>query len=409
MKGGVIMSIFHKKAEIEGICDPRFIEVKELFEQHFKEKKEVGASVCFTLNGETVVDLWGGYANKKKHTKWNKDTMAVIYSCTKGMASLCLHMLADKGMISYDDPIAKYWPEFGQNGKENITIQCLMGHRTGLIGPGKALTFKNNEFDWDYVCDEIAKTKPWWTPGEHQGYHMTTYGYMVGELVKRVTGMTIGTYLAQEVTGPLNADVFIEVPESEFYRCADMHNDPKKMSQFIAGAISKQPITSLEDNKYNGVIVGALYIPAFPVNSDTWKRIEVPSANGFASARGLAKVYAALANGGELDGVRLVKEDTVKKMYERQSKENEKDMCLSFVDGVPPLIWGMGYMMNASGEAGPSKIAFGHGGTGGSYSFADPENKVSYAYVMNNYNGGTTGNDDRSKSLVTTFYKCLGK
>lgn len=131
-----------------------------------------------------------------------------------------------------------------------------MGHRTGLIGPGHALEFKDGVFDWDYVCDEIAKTKPWWTPGEHQGYHMTTYGYMVGELVRRVMGMTIGTFLAKEVTGPLKADVYIGVPESEFYRCADMHNDPKKMSAFMKGAISNKPITSLEGNKYNGGTTG---------------------------------------------------------------------------------------------------------------------------------------------------------
>ena len=366
-----MLGVLHNKEKnamsVYGWCDPRFYWVKQVFEQHFDEGRAVGAAVSFTLNGEKVVDLWGGYADKKKHKLWEEDTMPVIYSCTEGMTSLCCHMLADQGLVDYKDLVAEYWPEFGQNGKENITLQCLLGHRCGVIGPNEPLDFEKavgkppedtEEFSkwearrWDYVCDILVKSKPWWTPGEHQEYHMTTFGYLVGEVVRRVTNQTVGQYFAQHVSQPIGADVYIGVPQSEFSRCAVMHHGPKAMEKFMKGA----------------------------VNSQTWKQIEVPSANGFATARGLARVYAFLANGGELDGIHLISKDTIEKMRNCQSSENEKDTCLSIKEDISSLVWGMGYRMNSYKAAGPNPNAFGY---------------------------GETGDDDRSKSLVDAFYACL--
>ncbi|MEU5213109.1 serine hydrolase domain-containing protein [Streptomyces sp. NPDC020742] len=389
-------------ATVSGHCAPGFAGVREAFERNFSEHGEVGAAVAVTVDGETVVDLWGGHADAARTRAWERDTLVNVYSTSKGMTALCAHLLVDRGELDLDAPVARYWPEFARAGKEDIPVRWLLSHRAGLIAPREPLP-AGCAYDWDAVCATLAATAPWWEPGTAQGYHAVTFGYLVGEVVRRITGRSLGAFLRSEITGPLGARVFIGTPAEEHASCADMVGqlDEARLAEQFPGA-PRPPFRSLADHPLAVVMLALTSIPTGDVNSAAYRAAEIPAGNAHASAHGLATVYGALACGG------LVGPTTLAAMRRLQTRPGEPDLT---IDALGPtgagLQWSLGYMLNHRGQAGPNPRAFGHGGAGGSYAFADPENRVSYAYAMNRYGGGTTGEDPRSSNLVAAVYRAL--
>ncbi|RST15559.1 class A beta-lactamase-related serine hydrolase [Streptomyces sp. WAC05374] len=384
-------------ADVHGICAPGFEGVREEFARCFTERGDIGAAVRATVDGETVVDLWGGTADAEGLRPWRRDTLVTVYSTTKGLTALCAHVLADRGALDLDAPVAAYWPEFAQEGKADIPVRWLLGHRAGLIAPREPLTVEEVH-DWDRACAAIAATRPWWEPGTAAGYHGMTFGFLVGEVVRRVSGQSLGTFLRTEIAQPLGVDLFIGTPASEHGRCADMvgHPDLSRVADTVPGA-PRPPVTSMDAHPMAPVVLALGHMPFGEVNSAAFRSAEIPATNAFATARGLAAVYGALANGT------LVGEGTLEALRTRQGAPGDPDLVLG--DGGA---WALGFKLNEGG-AGPNPRAFGHAGAGGSYAFADPENRVSYAYTMNRYVNGGTDDDRRSDSLVRALYAALGQ
>ncbi|MFE3649306.1 serine hydrolase domain-containing protein [Streptomyces sp. NPDC059152] len=391
-------------ATVNGRCAPGFEGVRSAFEENFREHREVGAAVTVILDGEPVVDLWGGRADAAGSRAWERDTLVNVYSTAKGMTALCAHLLVDRGELDLDAPVAHYWPEFAQAGKEAIPVRWLLSHRAGMLAPREPLA-EGRAYDWEYVCDALAATPPWWEPGTAQGYHAITFGYLVGEVVRRITGQSLGSFLRSEITGPLDAAVFIGTPAGEHPRCADMVGQlsPRQLGARFPD-LPEAPVGAIADHPRAAVTLALTYIPTGDVNSAAYRTAEIPSGNAHATARGLAAVYAALAGGG------LVGPATLEAMRRSQSRPDEPDLTLGALtpEGTAAAFrWGLGYMLNDRGQAGPNRRAFGHGGAGGSYAFADPENGLAYAYVMNRFGGGTSGEDPRSRALVAAVYTAL--
>lgn len=293
--------------EIQGICDPKFAAVHEEFERNFSERGDVGASVSVVLEGETVVDLWGGTADPASPSPWKEDTITVVMSMTKGATALCAHMLADRGELDFDKPVAHYWPEFGTNGKESIPVRMLLNHQAGLPGfrrvipPGKV-------YDWDYMVGAIAAERPFWEPGRNYAYHSLTFGWLVGEVVRRVSGKSIGTFFREEVAQPLGLDFWIGLPQSEERRAVPLLPRLHEVE-------SEAP-----DRQLSAAVISS------GVNEDRgwWNTraahaAELPASGGVTNARSAARMYAALALGGTLDGVNLVSRETVARMGRTQS------------------------------------------------------------------------------------------
>ncbi|MFJ6786965.1 serine hydrolase domain-containing protein [Streptomyces angustmyceticus] len=390
-------------ATVHGRCAAGFAGVREAFERNFREHGDIGAAVAVTLDGATVVDLWGGHADAAGTRAWERDTLVNVYSTSKGMTALCAHLLVDRGELDLDAPVARYWPELGQAGKRDIPVRWLLSHRAGLIAPREPLP-AGCAYDWDGVCAALAAAAPWWEPGTAQGYHAVTFGYLVGEVVRRITGQSLGTFLRSEITGPLGAGVFIGTPAEEHARCADMVGqlDEARLAAQFPGGVPRPPFRALSDHPLAVVMLALTSIPTGDVNSAAYRSAEIPAGNAHAGARGLATVYGALAGG------RLVGPATLEAMRRSQSLPGERDLTM---DALAPAgrehRWGLGYMLNQQGQAGPNPGAFGHGGAGGSFAFADPENRLSFAYTMNKYGGGTTGDDPRSRGLVRAVYRAL--
>lgn len=394
--------------KIYGKCDARFQEVYDEFKKNFEERGEVGASVCIKIKGETVVDLWGGMANPEKEIPWNEDTVSLVWSCTKGATALCAHMLAYRGLLDYDKPVAYYWPEFAQNGKENITVRMLMCHQAGLPAIRTPLP-QGAFYDWDLVVNTLAAEKPFWEPGTRYGYHALTFGFLVGELVRRVSGKTVGTFFREEVAEPLGLDFWIGLPEEIEPRVAPMRlpapSIPDPTTPFQQAFLDPQSIQTCMLVNTGG------YLNPGECDSRAAHAAEIPAASGITNARGLAGMYAPLAMGGEINGIRLVDEATIRKMSTVASAATFE---ASF---MVPFKFGLGYMKNCDNRwytlYGPyismilTEGAFGHAGNGGSLGFADPGEQMSFGYTMNQQGDGIMLND-RGQSLVDAAYRALG-
>lgn len=384
-------------ADVHGICAPGFEGVRAEFARNFAERGDVGAAVSVTVDGVCVVDLWGGAADAAGARPWQRDTVVNVYSTTKALTATCAHLLVERGELDLDAPVASYWPEFAQRGKADLPVRWLLSHRAGLIAPSDPLTV-DEVYDWDRVCAALAATEPWWEPGTAAGYHGMTFGFLVGEVVRRVTGKSLGTFLRTEITEPLGADLFIGTPASEHGRCADMtgHPDLSRMPQSMPGA-PQPPVTSMDVHPLAPLVLTLGHLPFGDVNSAAFRSAEIPATNAFVTARGLATVYAALADGT------LIGEATREALRTRQGTPGDADLVMGDAG-----TWGLGFKLNEGG-AGPNPRAFGHAGSGGSYAFADPENRVSYAYVTNTYANGSSGADRRSPELVRALYAALGE
>jgi CubicO group peptidase (beta-lactamase class C family) len=384
---------------IDGHCDPKFTTVREEFFRNFTERGDVGAAVCVYLDGVRVVDCWGGHADRARSHAFGADTIVSVASTTKGMVALGAHMLAERGKLDLDAPVARYWPEFAAAGKQNIPVRWLLSHRAGLPAIRRSLPAEAL-FDWAAMTEAIAETEPWWTPGERHGYHAITYGHLVGEVIRRVDGRTVGAFLRDEVTGPLRADFFIGVPAEADARAAEVLAPPPPApgektlwDTLLANPDSVSGRTFLNPPRAEGL-----------VNTRAWRAAEIPAANGHTSARGVARVYAALARGGEIDSVRLLAPATIDRAIEQQSKGRDEVLTL-------PTRFATGFMLGMPGgifDCGPGRRTFGHPGRGGSIGFADPDARVGFGYVTNQYQTDTLQNPDRrASSLVDAVYAAL--
>lgn len=384
---------------IQGQCDARFDRVKGVFEENFARRGEVGAAVAVTVDGRPVVDLWGGHADAAKTRPWERDTIVNVWSTTKGLCAMCAHRLADQGKLDFEAPVAKYWPEFAAAGKNRIPVKHLLNHKAGMAAIRAPL--KHEElFSWEKVTSELARQEPWWEPGTKHGYHAITFGWLVGEVVRRISGKSLGTYFREEIAQPLGADAFIGFGPALDQRVADIipgpppkPGEPDVMAQLMADpesvsakAIGNPPTMMLPET----------------TNSRAWRGAEIPGANGHANARALARIYGALARGGEVDGVKVFSAAELPRCYTEQSLG--KDEVLKF-----STRFGLGFMLSQPGvQYGPNPHTFGHPGAGGSLGFADPDAKVGFGYVMNQMGPPASALlDSRCAALIDAVYASL--
>jgi CubicO group peptidase (beta-lactamase class C family) len=379
--------------EIHGHCDARFAKVKDAFAANFEAGREVGASFAATRDGELVVDLWAGHADAARTRPWQRDTIANVFSTTKAMTALVAHMLADRGLLDLDAPVARYWPEFAANGKESIPVHYLLSHRAGLAALRPRLTAEDL-YDWKRMTDVLAAEAPWWEPGSASGYHAMTYGYLVGEVVRRITGATLGTFFREEVAKPLGADFQIGLAASEDARVADMV--PPSAAEIAAAGAG----AALDPESLLGKMMGNPPLAPDAANTRAWRAAEIPAANGHGNARSIAAVMGVLACGGSANGVRLLGEAALARAVSEQFYGQ---------DLVLPLVarWGLGFMLSSDHlPLDPQRAAYGHGGWGGSLGIADPTARLSWAYVMNKMSPGTVG-DTRAFLLAMALYAAL--
>jgi CubicO group peptidase (beta-lactamase class C family) len=382
--------------EIHGRCDARFARVREAFEENFRAQGELGAAAAIALEGELVVDLWAGHVDDARTRPWQRDTLVNVYSTTKGVTALAAHRLVDEGKLALDAPVASYWPEFAQAGKGAIPVRWLLSHRAGLPAVRKLLP---NEalYDWEAMTSALAAEAPWWEPGTAHGYHAVTFGWLVGEVVRRIAGKSLGSYVRETFARPLDLDLHVGLAVGEHARVADLLQPAAPDPQGEAAQLFARALAEPE-----GVTARAFMNPpsmALGPNVPAWRSAEIPGANGHGTARALATLYGRAALG---DGSVLTREG-VERCRAEQSRG--PDLVL----GVSTR-FGQGFMLRQDSHEGGRCLgagAFGHPGAGGSLAFADPERRLGFGYVMNRM-GPRILLDDRAIVLVEAANACLG-
>jgi CubicO group peptidase (beta-lactamase class C family) len=377
-------------AAIHGFTHDGFEGVRKAFEENFTNGSDVGASFCATKNGETVVDLWGGFADPARTRPWVKDTIINVYSTTKTMTALIALLLADRGQLDFDAPVARYWPEFAANGKERIKVSHLMSHSAGLSGWKEKIT-TSDLYDWEKVTALLAAQAPFWEPGTAPGYHAMTQGYLVGEVIRRIDGRTVGTVFREEIAEPLGADFHIGLPASEDSRVAELIPPPP------GDAVGDQPnmselVRNMSTNP--GVDVAE-------TKTRAWRGAEIPAAGGTGNARSIAEIHAILANGGVAKGKRFMSEAGCRKALELQIEGRDLVMDV-------PARFGMGFGLSGGLIPLPNPNCIFWGGYGGSLAIIDMDAKTTFGYAMNRMVGTTTG-DMRAFSLAMAMWDALSK
>jgi len=378
--------------EVAGTIDERFAPVGALFERNLETGADVGASVCVLHRGEPVVDLWGGWVDEEHTRVWEADSIVNVWSTTKTMTFLVALMLADRGELDLHSPVARYWPEFAANGKDAIEVRHVLAHTAGLPGWSQPLE-PEQLADWDLCVDRLAAQEPWWDDRTRSGYHALTQGYLIGEIVRRITGTTIGAFFASEVAAPLGADFFIGVPEAAEPRVApivpprrDHGDDPLGTGgEADALALARRALAS------SGAIEAA------PLQR-WWRAAEIPAANGHGNARSVAAVQAIITGRGEANGVRLLSEAGVERLFEVQARGT--DLILGI-----EMCFGMGYGL-AGGLMPVGERAAWWAGHGGSLVICDLGADVTFAYAMNRMVVGEL--DTRGIEMALTAVACAG-
>lgn len=377
--------------EVHGSVAPGFEPVAEAFRANFNPAEpvpDIGASFAVVRDDETVVDLWAGHADPGLTRPWRAETVTNVFSTTKGVAAACLARLASLGRLDYEAPVARYWPEFAQAGKGTVTVAQALAHQAGVSGL-RAPTSVEDLFDWELMVDRIARAEPLWPPGSTSGYHAITWGFIAGELVRRIDGRSIGTFLREELAGPLGADVFIGLPPSEDDRYAVIARPPAEQTQTLAEASEILALT-----------LGNPVIEGDAPNERAWRAAEIPAAGGMANALGLARFYAPLANGGASRGRSYFTPEAIARATEVRFAGVDMNLGVA-------VRWGAGFFgNNAARWYGPSDMAFGHSGWGGSTGFFDPEQRLAVGFAMNQMDANLNG-DPRTIRLVGALYDCL--
>jgi CubicO group peptidase (beta-lactamase class C family) len=373
----------------QGLTSDKFAALRSVFEGNFANGSDIGASVSVRVADETVVDLWGGYADAAQTRPWEKDTIVNVYSTTKTMTALTALLLADRGLIDFDAPVAKYWPEFAAGGKSRVTVAQIMSHQSGLSGWREPVT-KQDLYDWDRAVELLAAQEPFWEPGTATGYHAVTMGFLVGEVVRRVTGKTMGTVFREEIAEPLGADFHIGLPASEDARVAELIPPP-------AGTGLESNLDQLNEVQKNWIIN-----PLFSVEDSAtrgWRGAEMGASNGQGNGRSIALVHTILANGGVANGKRFMSEAGCRKALELQ--QEGVDLVISM-----PLRMGLGFGLTSEQMPFLNKSTMFWGGYGGSIAIIDMENRMSFGFAMNKMAGTTTG-DMRALGLFMTALQAV--
>jgi CubicO group peptidase (beta-lactamase class C family) len=377
-----------------GTCSARFGPLRELFAAKLESGEDLGASLAVNIDGEMVVDLWGGWADEARTVPWAENTIACVFSTTKTMTALAALVLVDRGELDLDANVAKYWPEFAARGKAGIKVRQLLSHTSGVSGWDQPVTF-DDVYDWDKSTAMLAAQAPWWEPGTASGYHAFTYGHLIGEVIRRITGQRLGEFFAARIAGPLGADFHIGLPPSEFHRVANL----------VAPQWPPTDLTRLDPNG-----------PAFKTNTgpnldlnielsrtERWRRADIGAGNGHGNARAVARLQSAVACGGEAPGVRLLSPKTINRIFEVQS--NTVDLVLGM-----PLKFGIGYGLLPMPQVLPflpeGRLCL-WGGAGGSLVIADVDRRMTFAYVMNKMRPALVG--PVAEALVGRVYDIVNR
>jgi len=379
---------------LNGRCDSGFEAVLDAFVENYRTEDEVGSAVSVVLDGRTVIDLWGGWKDAGRQREWQHDTIVCMMSVSKGITGLAFSLLVDRGLVDVNAPVARYWPEFGCNGKEELPVRFVLDHRAGLPIVAEPL-WPGAIYDHQAICQALAAQAPLWEPGSTAAYHIHTQGYLLGEIVRRVTHKTVGTFLRDEIARPLRADYMIGgLSKHDQARCAEVM--PNMEARLFAAREAETDTLRSKAFVQN---------PAEPwpvtLNSKIWRESEIASGNGHGNARAVARIYGAFARGGELDGVRVTTPSSIEAMITEQHNITE-------LMQERPYHQALGILLN-SPEAvymGPNPRAFGHHGIGGSIGFADPDARVGFSFAVNKMHSvGTNG--PRAARLIDALYEAL--
>lgn len=383
------MNTLAQTARIHGESAPGFERVRDAFAanfEHDESRRDVGASLSVYHHGERVVNLWGGWRDAARTQPWTRDTLANVYSTTKGIVAVAFAMAYDRGLIDYDAPVTRYWPEFAANGKGRATVSHVLSHQAGLPG-FVAPTGPDDIYDWDACCAKLAAQAPAFPIGQNTCYHAGTFGFLAGEIFRGATGETLGAFIASQIAHPLEADIHL--------------GNAAKYEARIAPMIAPTVEVDLGSLGLSDIAMMAMTNPSLnpeQANTSAWRNAELPAMNIHATADGVARVFAALANGGTLHGVDLITADGVAAMTKVQSERT--DLLLGFA-----LPWARGVALNATGVFGANPRAFGHTGWGGSFGYADLESGIGAAYVMNRMGPELVG-DSRAVALTSAISAC---
>lgn len=375
--------------QVQGNCASSMTSVKRAFEENFKSRGDLGASVSVYRNGECLVDLWGGQSITDPTTPWLENTLVNIWSTTKGVTAACFAMAVDRGVLSYEDKVSDYWPEFSAAGKSDVTVAMLLSHQAGLCGFSDASTVEDF-YDVEKAAARLADATPFWQPGAQSGYHAITMGALASALLKRAEGRTIRQFVSEELHQGLGLDIFIGLPERESARVSDLKAPTEMRSVDNAQEHTPAQIAALANPPLEPTVA----------NEPDWRSAEIPSANGHATARSLAQLYSALASNGEINGRTVARKTTISKAINAQ---------MEGIDAVLSIEarWGCGFLLNTNGLYGPNPDTFGHSGWGGSFAFGDPSTGIGVAYTMNQMGTDLVG-DPRNMALIDAVYDSIG-
>lgn len=373
-------------ADVHGTCDDRFRAVADAFAANLDSGADLGASVAVMVDGEPAVDLWGGFADPDRTRPWERDTIVNVWSTTKTMTALCALMLADRGQLDLHAPVADYWPEFAANGKEHVEVRHLLGHTAGLSGWEEPVD-ESVLYDWDRATALLAAQAPWWEPGTASGYHAVTQGYLVGEVIRRVDGRTVGRFLAEELAGPLGADFHLGLAPDDDHRVAELV-PPPPLDEVLAAQASEITRKTLGNPPMRAEMTA----------EEAWRRSEIPAAGGHGNARSVARIQSVLACGGELGGRRFLSPEGCEAVFEEQS--HGVDLVLGL-----PLRFGTGYGLPSPEIPMPPRSCF-WAGWGGSLVIVDLDARATFAYAMNRMADALVG-DDRGLALAAATMGAL--
>jgi CubicO group peptidase (beta-lactamase class C family) len=379
-------------SSLHGVCDDRFVALRTELEQNLSSGEELGASLVVDIDGDLVVDLWGGFRDEARTIAWTEDTITNVWSTTKTFTSLAALMLVDRGELDAYTPVAKYWPEFAANGKQDIEVRHLLAHTSGVSGLEQPATLEDL-YDLETSTARMAAQAPWWKPGTASGYHALNYGHLIGEVVRRVSGKSLTRFVAEEIAGPLNADLQIGAVESDWDRIANVTPPPPLPIDLDAIGPDSPAVKTFTGPAPQ----------AEDANTAGWRRAEIGGANGHANARSVARALSAVARDGTVDGVQLLSPRTIDLIFDEQA--DGVDLVL----GVP-LRWGIGFALPQADTLPwipDERICF-WGGWGGSMIITDLGRRMTISYMMNKMGAGIIGSE-RSAAYVGRIYEALAR